>query len=264
MKTLIRDLYNNKKLIWTLAINDFKTKYAGSALGITWAFVQPIITILIYWFVFEVGLKSASPVEDVPFVLWMTAGIIPWFLFADGIGNATNSLIEYSYLVKKVLFKISILPLVKVISAFFVHLVFVIFTIGIYIWQGQQISIHIVQIAYYSFCTFVLALGISYLTAAIVLFFRDLGQIVGIFLQVGIWLTPIMWSYTMIASESQWLLKINPMYYIVQGYRDSFINGIWFWEHWDQTLYFWGISVLVFAVGAIVFKKLKPHFADVL
>ena len=75
---LIRELYRNKALIWNLSKNDFKTKYAGSYLGIFWAFVNPIVTILIYWFVFEFGLKAVSPVNDIPFILWFTAGIVPW------------------------------------------------------------------------------------------------------------------------------------------------------------------------------------------
>jgi len=125
------ELINNRKLIFSLAKNDFKTKYAGSYLGIIWAFIQPIITVLIYWFVFQVGFKSA-PMKDFPFVLWLIAGIIPWFFFQESLMNATNSLLEYSYLVKKVVFKVSVLPLVKIISALFVHIFFIFLAIFYY------------------------------------------------------------------------------------------------------------------------------------
>ena len=88
---LIKELYRNKALIWNLSKNDFKTKYAGSYLGIFWAFVQPVVTVLIYWFVFQVGFKSA-PVKEVPFILWLVAGIVPWFFFSDmRIGNRRSS-----------------------------------------------------------------------------------------------------------------------------------------------------------------------------
>lgn len=263
IKELTIGLYKSRKLIYGLSRNDFKTKYAGSYLGITWAFVQPIVTVLIYWFVFQVGFKSA-PMGDFPFVLWLIAGMIPWFFFNESLLNATNSLLEYNYLVKKVVFNISSLPIVKIISSLYVHLFFIVFANGVYLLYGYKPSIYMVQIIYYTFCTFCLVLSISYATSAMVVFFKDLGQIVNILLQFGMWLTPIMWSYEMISPKYQWILKLNPMYYIVEGYRDTFIRKVWFWERMNQSILFWIITVSLFVIGAIIFKKLKEHFADVL
>ncbi|AVK48689.1 ABC transporter permease [Clostridium sp. 2-1] len=261
---LIQELKNNKTLIWSLSKNDFKTKYAGSYLGIIWAFIQPIVTILVYWFVFEYGLKSGSPIKGVPFIVWFMSGLVPWFFFQEALLNATNCMLEYTYLVKKVVFKISILPIVKILSALFVHLVFIVFLFFVAAIYRFYPSLYTTQLIYYSFCTFCIVLGISYATSAIVIFFKDLGQIINIFLQVGMWLTPIMWSYTMVPQQYQWILKLSPMYYIVEGYRDTFINHVWFYERYFQTIYFWVVTLGVFAIGAVVFKKLKPHFADVL
>lgn len=260
---LVLELNQNKKLIWQLSKNDFKTKYAGSYLGITWAFVQPVVTVMVYWFVFQVGFKSA-PIEDFPFVLWLIAGIVPWFFFSEAIINATNSLIEYSYLVKKVVFKISILPIVKILSSLFVHGFFVLFGIIVFSAYGYVPTPYTFQVIYYTLCTFVLVLGVSYVTSAIVIFFRDLGQIINIFMQVGMWVTPIMWDYMMMPEPYRWILKINPMYYIVQGYRDALINRVWFWNRPIETVYFWTVSAVVAGIGCLVFKRLKIHFADVL
>lgn len=257
------EVYNSRRLIWNLSKNDFKTKYAGSYLGIIWAFVQPIVTVLIYWFVFEVGFKSA-PMNDFPFVLWLVAGIIPWFFFNESLLNATNSLLEYNYLVKKVVFKISILPIVKIMSSLYVHVFFIVLANIIYMINGYMPSIYMVQVIYYSLCSFILVLGISYATSAMVIFLKDLGQIVNILLQFGMWMTPIMWSYEMISPQYQWILKLNPMYYVVEGYRDTFIRKVWFWERFNQTVYFWIVAAGLFIIGTIIFKKLKNHFADVL
>lgn len=262
--TLLQELKSNKTLILNLSKNDFKTKYAGSYLGIIWAFIQPVVTIIVYWFVFGVGLRSGSPIKGVPFILWLMGGLVPWFFFQEALLNATNCMLEYSYLVKKVVFKISILPIVKIVSALFVHLVFVGFLFlvaGIY---GFYPSLYTVQLIYYSFCVFVMVLGISYATCAIMIFFKDLGQIINIFLQIGIWMTPIMWSYTMVPESYQWILKLSPMYYVVEGYRDTFLNHVWFFQRYFETVYFWIITLGLFALGAMIFKKLKPHFADVL
>ena len=128
---ILKDIWNNRKLIAELSKNDFKSKYAGSYFGIIWAFVQPVITILVYWFVFDKALNAASSVTkqgiEVPYVLWLIAGMVPWFYFAEVANSGTNVLIEYNYLVKKVVFNIDVLPVVKLISSLFVHVFFVLF-----------------------------------------------------------------------------------------------------------------------------------------
>lgn len=261
----IKEIISNRKLIANLSFNDFKTKYAGSFLGIVWAFIQPLITIFVYWFAFQVGLRSQD-VGDFPFALWFMAGLIPWFFFSDGLNGGTNALIDYSYLVKKVVFNIDILPLVKVISAVFVHIFFIVFLLIMYALYGYYPDWYSLQILYYSLCLFLLVLGLSYITAPLVVFFRDLGQIVNIILQVGVWMTPILWNIdTMQVSDTiKKLLKLNPVYYIVQGYRDALINKAGFWEHPWLTLYFWLFTLLAFFIGTRLFKKLRLHFADVL
>ena len=259
------ELYQNRKLVLSLAKNDFKTKYAGSYLGIVWAFIQPIVTILVYWFVFSVGLKAVT-VSYYPFVLYLVSGIVPWFFFQDALNGGTNALIEYNYLVKKVVFKISILPIVKIISALFVHVFFVAFALILCACYGYTPSLYTLQIIYYSVCTFLFVLGLVYATSAIVIFFRDLTQIISIFLQVGVWLTPIMWDINMLSSHP-WLIKLfklNPMYYVVTGYRDSMLGHIGIRNHASWTIYFWVVTILLFGLGSVIFKRLKPHFADVL
>ena len=257
------EVFRNRHLVMNLAKNDFKTKYAGSYLGIIWAFVQPVVTIAVYSFVFQVGFRSGA-VMECPFVLWLMAGMVPWFFFSDALNGGTSSMIEYSYLVKKVVFKISILPIVKILSALFVHLFFVLVTIILFAIFGYYPDLYTLQVVYYSFCLFVLVLSLTYTTCSVIIFFRDLGQIISIILQVGIWMTPIMWQETMIAEKYRWILKLNPVYYVVNGFRNALINKIWFWENPKQLVYFWGITALLFVIGSVVFKRLKIHFADVL
>lgn len=257
------EVIQEKKLIWNLSKNDFKTKYAGSYLGIIWAFVQPVITVLVYWFVFEVGLKSGK-VSEYPFILFLMCGLVPWFFFSDSLNGGTTALIEYNYLVKKVVFNISVLPIVKIISALFVHLFFV-FVVGlICIGYGYNMDVYWIQIPYYVFCTIVMVLGLTYLTSTIVCFFRDLTQIISIVLQVGMWVTPIMWQVSILSPKLQTIFKLNPMYYIVEGYRNSFLGKKWFWEDMTWTIYFWIVVVVGLGIGVTTFKKLRVHFADVL
>ncbi len=262
--SLMVELKNNRVLILNLAKNDFKTKYAGSYLGIVWAFVNPVVTILVYWFVFEFGLRAGAPQPGIPFILWLMSGLTPWFFFSDGLNNATNCMQEYSYLVKKVVFKISILPIVKIISTLFIHLVFIGFLLIVAFCYKFYPTVYTIQIFYYLFCLFFIILATSYATSAIVLFFKDLGQIINIFLQIGVWMTPIMWNFRILPKKYQWIVKLNPMVYITEGYRDVFINRVWFWTKPEQTIYFWLVCLVIFIIGMLIFRKLKPHFADVL
>ena len=262
------ELYQNRRLIWKLSKNDFKTRYAGSYLGIIWAFVQPVVTVVMYWFVFGVVMPGrAVAVQgdiEIPYILWLIAGIVPWFFFSEALPNGTGALLEYNYLVKKVVFKISILPIIKIISALFVHCFFVVFTLILFSCYGYYPDLYTLQVFYYSFCMFVFVLGLSYITCAIVVFFRDLGQIISICLQVGIWATPILWNINTIPQHLRFIFKLNPMNYIVEGYRLALVDKAWFWEHFYSTAYFWILTLCIFAIGALVFKRLKVHFADVL
>lgn len=264
-ESFLSEIFHNKKLIFQLSKNDFKTKFAGSYLGIIWAFVQPIVTVVLYWFVFEKGLRAGSMVS-VPFVLWLLAGLVPWFFFSEAWNGGTMALLDYQYLVKKVVFQIDILPMVKVFSSTFVHLFFVLFTLILYACYGYFPTFYTIQIIYYSFCTFLLALGLSYITSAIVGFFRDLTQIISIILQVGMWMTPIMWFFDSIDLPNwmRFIFKLNPMFYIVQGYRDSLVDHVWFFERVNISLYFWAFTLGIFIIGVKLFRKLKIHFADVL
>ena len=264
LMTIPPEFYQNRKLIWTLAKNDFRTKYAGSYLGIIWAFVQPVVTVMVYWFVFGV-VRQGAP-KAVPFVLWLVCGLVPWFFFQEGLIGGTNALLEYNYLVKKVVFNIRILPVVKVFSAVFVHAFFIIIVLLIYTFMGYPPSLYAIQLLYYSFCIFMLILAVTYLTSAAVVFFRDLSQIINIGLQVGVWVTPIMWDFNDLGLGGilAKILKLNPVFYIVQGYRDSLINKVAIWQHPVLTLYFWVFTIAVFFLGTRLFKKLQVHFADVL
>lgn len=257
-------------LIWKLAKNDFKNRFAGSYLGRVWAFVQPVVTVLLYWFVFDyvMGAKAQllSAGLDIPYVIWLTAGLVPWFFFSEAINNGTTSLLEYSYLVKKVVFHIDIIPVIKIIAATFTHLFFVGFLVLFYVLLGFDFNIYMIQLPYYSFCMFMLVLALSYTTCALVIFFRDLLQIINIGLQVGMWVTPILWNFDGINMPgwARVILKLNPMFYVVKGYRNALFEEKWFFEDMTLTIYFWVLTFSLFVLGRQIFKRLKVHFADVL
>ena len=266
--TIPVELWQSRKLIWKLAKNDFKKRYAGSYLGIIWAMAQPVLTVLMYWIVFDKVFDTRSQLVasglEVPYVLYLTAGLVPWFYFSEAITQGTMALVEYDYLVKKVVFNISILPIIKVIAATFIHAFFVVVLLIISIAYGYYPSIYTLQIIYYSFCLFLLVLGMSYLTCAIVVFIRDLQQVINIALQIGMWATPILWNITMLPDNIKTLFKLNPLVYIVNGYRSAIYEKVWFWEHFYSSTYFWIFTISMFCIGTLIFRRMRSHFADVL
>ena len=235
----------------------------GNYLGILWAFVQPMVMIAIFWFVFQVGFKS-MPVDNFPFILWLVAGMVPWFFFAESLQSATNSILQNSFLVKKVVFRVSLLPIIQIISALTIHIFFILFLFGMFLYYGFSPTIYWLQIPYYVLCTIILVLGITWMTSSVVVFFRDMGQIIAMVVQFGFWLTPIFWSMKILPEKYHSIIEYNPAYYIVEGYRDSLIYNTWFWEKSALSIQYWSIAMIFFFAGAIVFRKLRPHFADVL
>lgn len=264
--SLGKEIIKKRKLIWELSKADFKKRFVGSYFGIAWMFIQPITTILIYFAIFQLGMGSRPPVGEV-YVLWLIPGIIPWFYFSEVLNGGTNCLQEYHYLVKKVVFQVEILPIIKLISCVMVHAIFVFVMLVVFLLYGKMPMVSWIQIIYYSFAASVLVLAITYFTSAVQVFFKDMTQMVGIFLQFGMWMAPIMWAPAMFPKAPVWLeqvLKINPVYYIVIGYRDSMLSGDWFFERPLLTIYFWAVTVGCLLIGLKVFKKLRPHFSDVL
>lgn len=250
-------------MLFSLALNDFKAKYAGSALGAVWAFISPIITILIYWFVFQVAFRNGD-VNEMPYVIWLVSGIIPWFFISEAWGGATGVFIDYSYLVKKVVFRVEMLPAVRVTSAFFVHLFFVALAFLISSAYGYFPSLLHFQVVYYVAAAYALSLALGRITGILTVFARDVSNIVGVMVQFGFWLTPIFWDINAIPENLHFIFKLNPIYYVTEGYRDTFVYGTGFWEKPYLTLYFWAVTICLTLLGNLLFKRLRPHLADLI
>ncbi len=264
MKDKIKRTINDIIFIWQFSLEDFRLKYAGSVAGFAWAILNPISTILIYWFIFQVGFKS-QPVENVPYILWLISGLLPWFFLSEAIPSSAACMVEYSYLVKKIRFNINILPLIKVFSILYIQIVLNVVLMILFCVYGYWPSYYYFQLIYYLIYMIVFTVGIAYLISTIYVFFKDTIQIVTILLQVVFWTTPIVWSLDIFSEPviRQVLMK-TPVFFIVNGFRNTYINKIWFWQDELVELYYWAIAFAVLLVGICCFRKCKTHFADVL
>ncbi len=251
----------SRLLIRSLAKSDFRTRYVGSYYGLVWEILQPLSLIFLFWFVFEFAL-GITTIEGVPFVLWFIIGLIPWFFFSDAWSTATNAFIQYSFLVKKMVFKVEVLPTVKILSSLMTSAIFHAILVVFLIVYGEGARLSSLAVLYYLFCTFVLVWGLSLITSSVLVFFKDMRQLLTIILQFGIYLTPILWSQNAIPEKFHWFITINPMAYVVDGYRTAILGDLTF----DPigTAIFWAMTISFVIVGSIVFQRLRPHLADVL
>lgn len=260
----LKHIVESRKLLLTLSYNDVREQYLGSYLGIFWAVLRPLLFMMTVYFIFSIGFKGGAVDGDTPFILYLMSGYIPWFFFMEAVTGGMNSILSNRFLVKKVAFRVSILPIVKIISALFLHVVFLGILIVAFWLYGFKPSIYWLQLPFYILMTTILVLGISWLTSSMRVFTKDIVQIIGVVLQLGFWVTPIFWSMDRVPEKYMYLLKLNPMVYIVDGYRNTFINHMWFWEQYKFFPYFLLTSTFFLVFGAVVFKRLRPHFGDVL
>ncbi len=258
----LRFLRERKYLIIEMAKRDLSDQHIGSVLGVLWTFVHPLVMVFILWLVFSVGFKAA-PATGVPFVVWLMTGMGIWMTFGDVLTRSTSAIVTSPHLVKKLQFAVSVLPIVKLAGALVIHVIFMVVLIFLILLYDLPVRLYWLQVFYYFFAMSVLVVGLSWIAASVNVFFRDAAQIVQICLQVGFWGTPIFWDLSIMPENLRFFFKLNPMFYIVQGYRESFLYSIPFWDHGLMTTYYWLVALGIFLVGAWIFRQLRPHFADV-
>ncbi|MEH6557740.1 MAG: ABC transporter permease [Oceanicoccus sp.] len=269
MKTMLRsffaDLWSSRELIIDLAKRDYRQQHKGSYLGLVWNYLQPLMFIAVLYTVFTLGLRTGKDdMAGMPFSLYLVSGMVCWLYFTANLTAITSVIKSYRFLVKKVDFRLSIMPIVKLLSSLLPHTVLVVIAIAIAAYNGIAPGWHNVQFIYYFLCMAVLLLGLGWLTSSTSLFANDVSNIVAITTQFGFWLTPIFWHIDSMPEKVQWILKLNPAYYLVTGYRDALTGQYAPWNKPQEALIFWATTLFFLIVGATIFKKLKPHFAEVI
>ncbi|GLK87740.1 ABC transporter permease [Pseudomonas turukhanskensis] len=260
---LLRTVSRHRALVLALAMRDLQARYVGTLGGLLWALAHPLAVVVVFYLVFAVGFRSQGP-ADTPFILWFVAGLVPWFFFSDALQAITFSVTRNSHLVKKTIFPTEILPLVHLVSGLIPHVFFLAVLTALMLFFHVPLLAERLLFLYFLLCMGVLLLGLGWLLAALQVFYRDIGQALTIVLNLWFWSTPIVWSAEIMPpSIASWLVY-NPMFYIVNGYRDTLIAQTVTWPPLDQTLVFWAGNLLLLGLGCLIFHRLKPEFADAL
>lgn len=255
-------------LLKALVQRDLEARYKGSILGNLWPLLNQLSQLLIYTYVFSIVLKvklelKGLPANDLTFGLWLYAGLLPWIAFSTGLIQATVAVVQQPNLVKRVVFPLTLLPLVPVISAFvessvgfmalLVLLTFTTKTLHATLWLMPLIWLP----------QLMLTSGLSYLMAGFTVFLRDTPQTLSVVVNLWFYLTPIVYPVSIIPQQwQQWIFWINPMAAIAEVYRDLILTGQVI--HWGEWFIVSIVSFVIFYLGLRSYRRLCPAFADVI
>ena len=250
-------------LLRRLVASDLRARYIESLLGALWMVIQPLLQVGIYFFVFSIvlSIRLGAEYEDNRFA-WMVAGMLPWLFFSTVVTRGPMAALQNAGLITKTRFPAEIGSLVQLISALLDHLIEVAVFVLFLLLTGYGISLEIMWIVPYLVATAILALGISWALAALNVFLRDIGQLVGVLMRLLIFVTPVFYPIDLVPENVRWLYRYNPIVPTIEGYRAGLLGrtavdpvGLW---------YLIVCSVISLAVGGWVFKRLQPAFADFL
>lgn len=258
LKQFFLPFLSYKFLLWQLVLRDIRSRYKQSILGYAWVILNPLIQLLVYSFVFSIIFRF--PTGNIPYSIFLFIGLLPWIYLQSSLSTATLSLVDSSDLLKKVYFPREILIYSVIISKsidfLFACLIFIIFLIYYHI----SPAITIVFVLPLFLIQIILMTGIALMLSTFNLFYRDIQYLVNLILMLWMYLTPVVYSLSLVPKNFIFIYKLNPMVGIIEGYRSAIFN-----YPFDTGTIVWSglISILIFLVGFLIFKKSERVFADI-
>lgn len=268
MKTLIeivREHIRWRRQLIKLAKADIVKTYSGAALGWAWAIIKPTVMVLVLWFAFSVGLRVNRDVNGFPYILWILAGMVPWFYMQSMIGGGAGAIIRYKYLVTKMKFPVSTIPTFVGLSKLMVHFFLVGIMVVIYIVLGHIPGIHILQLPIYMLLMVVFFTLWSLFASLLSAMSRDFLNLVKSFVTPVFWLSGIMYDVNNIGvGWIKTVMLFNPVSYFAEGYRNIFIYKVWIWEEGKEFGCFMLMLVIMLILSVWAYKRTLKEIPDIL
>lgn len=257
----LAQLVRYRALIQSLVARELKARYRGSVLGFFWSFVNPLLLLLVYSFVFAYVLKNTAKGIQ-PYALFLFCGLLPWTWFSSSLLESSTVLISGGNLIKKVLFPAEVLPIVTVLANM-VHFFLGLPILGLFL-IGYHAPLTLGEIAWFPVVIFVqllLTLGLALIVSALTVHFRDIRDILGNLVTFWFFATPIIYPYTLIDAKYRWVQNLNPFTHLAISYQEIlFFPGPF--GHWKWLLALGGASVVLFLFGYFLFDRLRDSFAE--
>ena len=253
---IAKDLYNYRELLKTSITKDVGGKYKHSFLGVIWSFVNPLLQIAVYALVFQVILKSN--IEN--YAVYLCCGLVPWQYFSSVVLRGAATIIDNGNIIKKVYFPREILPISVVASEGVNFLISTTIILGFVIFGGIGLSWNILWYFLVLAIQIIVSIGIAFIVSSLTVYFRDLLHLLGILMQLLFYATPIVYSMDSVPASMKWLLMLNPMSYLIEGYRNIFYNKTM--PNFKGLLIALVMGVVLCVCGYFIFRKLEKRFAE--
>lgn len=253
---IFKELYNYRELLKTNIKKEVRGKYKGSWLGVLWTFLNPLLMLAVYAFVFPYILRVN--VEN--YTIFMIVALIPWNFFTTAVQSGSGCVVANGAILKKVYFPREIIPISITISQLVNFLITCLIMFAFIVFSGVGFSIHILLLPILILIEFILILGINFILSAITVFVHDVDHFVSVALTLGFYATPIVYLSTMLPVKFQWAMTVNPMAVLVEAYRAVLYN-----HQYPSfiALIIWGVlSLLILILGYLIFKKLEKSFVE--
>lgn len=254
----LRDLWAYRELLYFLAWRDVKVRYKQTLLGVAWVVIQPLLPMLVFTFIF--GRVVRVPSDGIPYHLFAFAGLVPWMFFSGSITRSGNSLVGSSNLITKVYFPRLVIPIAAVVAALLDFAIGFGLLAALIAWHGVAPSWQLLLLPVLVLLTGMLALGIGMWASALNVKYRDVGYVLPFLVQLGMFMTPIIYPTSIIPERWRWLLDLNPMSGIIEGYRASLFGRP---IDWATLAISTGITLVLLVWAAYVFRRMEKEFADV-
>lgn len=257
-------LYRHGALIKNFVKRDLQARYKGSAIGLFWAVVHPLVMLVLYTYIFSAILKVRVGAAEGTgsFAIFLFCGLLPWNAFADGVNRSAGVILEHANLIKRTIFPSEVLPIYPVISGIVNQLIGLGILLGALLVTAHPLRPLMIILPIILLLQFAFTVGLAWIVAGITVFVRDLGQIVGVVMTVAVFLTPIFYPPTLIPERLRFLLATNPLHALVESYRCLLLKGQM--PPWEILAFLAVSSLATFIIGSVVFARLQGAFADVI
>ena len=254
------ELWKYRDLFWILAMRDVKLRYKQTALGVTWVIIQPILTSGIFALIF--GVLANLPSDDSPYLLFAFAGTLPWTLFAQSLQRAGSSLVGGRELIAKVYFHRLILPIASSFSVVVDFLVGLASISILFIIYKVPLTWNLLAIPGLVFVNLLIAIGVSFWISAFSVHYRDFIYALPFLVQAWMYASPVAYASSIIPDQWMAIYSLNPMVGIIEGFRWALLGqGEFSWISFGISS---GVGIVVFVIGALVFRRIERGFADVI
>ena len=268
MFEIFKEHHHRTKQILLLARTELLKTYKGAFLGTGWAVVKPVFTLFVYWFAFEIGFRAGGTVGDVPRFMFMLTGYVPWYFMQDAILFGARSIRANRQFVIKMAFPVSTIMTFVLLSKLFVHLGLMVPTLAYVFIAGYLPTLHSLQFFLFMPLMFIFFLMLSWSTAPMSAFSLDFENFINSLMTGLFWLSGVMWDAGAVGGRIMpWIMRLNPINFLVDGYRCAFVYHQWFWERpygVASALIFLCEMILVAALGMFNYNRLRKRLPDVL